>query len=99
MHKTLCDNDTAIKFEFDSQKSDTNAEKHGVDFSQAQELWSDPGLVVLPSRFPDEPRYLAIGKLRELHWTAIFTERSDRVRLISVRRSRKEEKQLYERNQ
>lgn len=88
-----------MEFEFDSQKSDTNAEKHGIDFVDAQGLWGDPGLVILPSRFPDEPRYLAIGKLRGLYWTAIFTERSDRARLISVRRSRKEEKQLYERNQ
>lgn len=88
-----------MEFEFDSQKSDTNALKHGLDFDHAQELWSDPGLVILPSRFADEPRYLAIGKLKSRHWTAIFTERADRVRLISVRRSRKEEKQLYERNQ
>ena len=84
-----------MEFEYDSRKSETNWRKHGIDFERAQRLWEDPGLVILPSRFPDEPRFLAIGRIGNVHWTAIFTERSDSIRLISVRRSREEERILY----
>ena len=37
--------------------------KHGIDFVAAQALWSDAGLVILPSKYPDEPRFLAIGRI------------------------------------
>lgn len=87
-----------ILFEYDLKKSDRNLKKHGIDFQQAQPLWKDKNLLILASRFPDEERYLAIGYISGLPWTAIFTERNERIRLISVRRSRKEEKALYEQN-
>ena len=88
-----------MEFEYDSAKSCSNAEKHGIDFEQAQILWDDAGLIILPSRYPNEERYLAIGLIQTIHWTAVFTERMEKVRLITVRRSRNEEKALYERNQ
>jgi uncharacterized protein len=87
-----------IVFEYNPEKSNSNLQKHGIDFEQAQMLWQDKNLLILVSRFPDEQRYLAIGQISELPWTAIFTERDERIRLISVRRSRKEEKALYEQN-
>ena len=31
-----------MEFEFDPAKSESNLEKHGVDFVQAQQLWQDP---------------------------------------------------------
>lgn len=88
-----------MSFDYDPQKSRTNTGKHGIDFDEAQRLWDDPGLIVLPSRFPGENRFLAIGRIERVPWTAIFTERGDRIRLISVRRSRQEERILYEQNQ
>ena len=88
-----------MEFEYDPEKSRKNAEKHGIDFAAGQALWEDSGLLVLPSRYPEESRYLAIGQIGDLHWTAIFTERGKRVRLISLRRSRHEERNLYEQNQ
>jgi uncharacterized protein len=88
-----------VDFEFDPAKSAANRQKHGIDFVVAQALWSDGGLVVLPSKHPDEPRLLAIGRIDDKHWTAIFTERADAVRLISVRRARQDEKGIYEQNQ
>lgn len=87
------------EFEWDSDKSALNQEKHGIGFPEARLLWSDPGLVLLASRFPDEPRFLALGRIDQLHWTAIFTERAAHIRLISVRRSRPNEQILYEQNQ
>jgi hypothetical protein len=88
-----------VEFEWDPHKSALNKEKHGIGFSEARALWDDPGLVLLPSRFPNEPRFLALGKVDQTHWTAIFTERGESVRIISVRRSRSNEQILYEQNQ
>ena len=88
-----------MECEYDPAKSRSNADKHGIDFEQAQLLWEDAGIIKLPSRYPNEERYLAIGMIGKIHWTAVFTERMEKVRLISVRRSRKEEKELYNRNQ
>jgi len=88
-----------MAFEYDPAKSRSNADKHGIDFERAQLLLEDAGIIILPSRYPNENRYLAIGVMETIHWTAVFTERMEKVRLISVRRSRKEEKEVYDRNQ
>lgn len=85
-----------MKFEFDARKSRSNQKKHDIDFIEAQRLWNDPDLVAVPARTTDEPRVLVVGKIEELHWSAIITYRDDRLRIISVRRSRKEEIELYE---
>jgi uncharacterized protein len=83
-------------FEFDEGKSRANAEKHGIDFVEAQALWSDPNLIEIPAKTLDEPRFLLIGRINGKHWSAVVTHRSERIRLISVRRSRPEEVALYE---
>lgn len=84
------------EFEFDPRKSDQNLEKHGVDFVRAQRLWDDARLLEIPALTADEPRFLVIGLLDGKHGSAIITYRDERVRLISVRRSRTEEVALYE---
>jgi uncharacterized DUF497 family protein len=83
-------------FEFDPVKSESNRIKHGIDFLEAQALWSDPMLLEIPAKTTDEPRYLVIGLLDDKHWSAVMTYRSDKIRLISVRRARAEEVALYE---
>ena len=85
-----------MEFEFDPVKSASNLKKHGIDFVRAQELWEDVDLLVIPTRTTDEVRFLAIGIIESRHWSAIFTVRNGRIRLISVRRSRREEIELYE---
>lgn len=85
-----------FSFEFDEQKSQNNLEKHGIDFVQAQELWSDPYLIEIPAKTVDEPRFLIIGRIKKKHWSAVITHRSRNIRIISVRRSRAEEVTLYE---
>jgi uncharacterized DUF497 family protein len=85
-----------MKFEFDNDKSSKNRKKHGIDFFQAQLLWEDPDRVVIPARTTDEPRYLLIGKINEKCWSAVFTHRNDKLRIISVCRSRIEEVDIYE---
>ena len=83
-------------FEFDVPKSESNRTKHGIDFVEAQVLWSDPMLLEIPAKTDDEPRYLVIGLIDDKHWCAIITYRGANIRLISVRRARTEEVALYE---
>ncbi|MEI7678860.1 MAG: BrnT family toxin [Betaproteobacteria bacterium] len=85
-----------ISFEFDPAKSETNRTKHGIDFVEAQDLWRDPMLLEIPVRTDDEPRYLMIGLIDRKHWSAVITYRGTNVRLISVRRARTEEVEIYE---
>ena len=47
-----------MTFEYDPNKSATNKVKHGVNFEEAQALWSDPWLLEAPTRTDDEPRFL-----------------------------------------
>ena len=85
-----------ITFEFDEAKSQSNLLKHGISFTNAQALWSDPSLLEIPAKTEDEPRYLMIGLINEKRWSAVIAYRGTNVRLISVRRSRTEEVVLYE---
>jgi uncharacterized DUF497 family protein len=83
-------------FEYDARKSASNLEKHGIDFVDAQAIWLDPGLLEIPAKVEDEPRYLVIGQIGFNHWSGLVTCRQGKIRIISVRRSRKEEVELYE---
>lgn len=85
-----------MEFEFDARKSESNLAKHGVDFTKAQELWQDTMRVEVPARTVDEPRVLVIGLIDGRHWSAVVTDRAGRTRIISVRRSRREEVAIYE---
>ncbi len=85
-----------MDFEFDDNKSNSNKKKHKINFNEAQELWDDADLIEIPIKTSDEPRYLVIGKISEKHWSGIITYREEKIRIISVRRSRKEEVELYE---
>lgn len=85
-----------MRFEYDSEKSDANKKKHGIDFSAAQALWNDPDYLEIPALTADEPRFLVIGTIDGKHWSGVITYRDENVRIISVRRSRKEEIDIYE---
>ena len=85
-----------MEFEFNSQKSEENKTRHGMDFVEAQMLWDDPDRIEIPARTIDEPRFVVIGKIADKYWSAIITYRGERIRIISVRRSRREEAEIYE---
>jgi uncharacterized DUF497 family protein len=73
-----------VTFEFDEKKSQTNLEKHGIDFVDAQRLWDDPDLLEIPAKTVDEPRSLVIGVISGIHWSGVITYRGNRLRIISV---------------
>ena len=85
-------------FEFDPAKSQINYEKHGIDFIEAQKLWDDRYLLEFDSKAEGERRYIVVGRLEGKSWTAIYTWRSMKIRLISVRRARRLEAKAYEEN-
>lgn len=85
-----------MEFEFDPGKSKKNTEKHGIDFIEAKLLWEDPNAIGFPARSDDEDRFALLAKLKGKHWVAFYTLRENRIRLISVRRARKGEKEIYE---
>lgn len=87
---------TEMEFEFDPRKSEGNKRKHGIDFVEAQALWLDVDRIEIPAQTVDEPRTLVIGRIQGQHRSAVVTYREDRIRIISVRRSRREEVEIYE---
>jgi uncharacterized DUF497 family protein len=84
-----------LDFEFDPAKSAANKAKHGIDFVGAQALWDDPDRLETPARSVDEPRSQVIGMIGRQAWSAFVAFRGERVRIISVRRARDEEKARY----
>jgi uncharacterized protein len=62
-------------FEYDSEKSAETKRKHGVDFEEAQALWSDSALLEIPARVTDEPRWVVIGQMNAKHWSADYAAR------------------------
>lgn len=85
-----------VEFEYDPAKSAKNLAKHGIDFEQAQPMRSGGKTVTLVSKHAgnDDVWYLVLGMIAGKHWAAITTKRGNRIRLISVRRSRKDEERL-----
>lgn len=56
----------------------------------------DPDLIEIPAKTSDEPRFLVIGRISDKHWSGVITYREEKIRIISVRRSRPEEVDIYE---
>jgi uncharacterized protein len=85
-----------VDFEFDPAKNASNLKKHGIDFTEVVALWQDVIRLEVPARTADEPRWLVIGQIEGKHWSVVVTYREQRIRIISARRSRREEVALYE---
>jgi len=83
-------------FEYDDKKNTSNLKKHGIDFVVAQELWRDPDLIEIQAKSENEPCFLIIARIANKHWSAVITHRGSTIRIISLRRSRKIEVELYE---
>ena len=86
-----------MNFEFDPGKSASNKAKHGLDFIEAQRLWSDANRVRIAAKLTGgEARYAVLGTIRGRHYTIIVTYRGHRIRIISARASSQAEIQIYE---
>jgi len=84
-------------FEWDENKNLANIRKHGIDFLDARRVFSDPAAITFPSKGGrTEPRFLVVGRVGSRLVTVVFTMRGGRIRIISARRCRAQERRLYE---
>ena len=85
-----------MQFEYDSHKSSINLNKHGIDFEDIQELWFED-MLTFDVCCKGERRVLGIGRINGEYWTVVFIQKDDTVRIISARRSTKQERSNYDR--
>ena len=85
-------------FEWDSDKEQINIKKHHIDFDTAMLLFNDDYLDIIDDEHSEsEERHIAIGIVDTVMYlvTAIYTERRERIRIISARRATAEERRMY----
>ena len=87
-----------MRLEWDEQKNRINLAKHGLDFTDAWEIFQAPMLIALDARHDyGEDRWIGIGSLRGRVVVVVFTEpSSDTIRIISLRKAVKHERIRYE---
>ena len=86
-------------FEWDDHKAQHNLRKHKVSFREAITIFHDPLVATIPDpdHSADEERLIAIGhSSRNRLLVVSFTERGNRIRIISCRRAEPIERKLYE---
>ncbi|MCK5491742.1 MAG: BrnT family toxin [Candidatus Omnitrophica bacterium] len=83
-----------MNFEYNSDKSKNNKNKHDIDFEQAKVIWNEDNIII-PALTTDEQRYMIIGKIKNKFYSCIFTMRGEKIRIISCRRSRPKEERMY----
>jgi len=85
----------------DADKARTNGQKHGVTFEEAATVFGDQLAVIFDdeAHSDDEPREIIVGHSEQNRILLVsFTERFDRIRIISARRATKRERKDYEEN-
>lgn len=88
-----------MDFEWDPNKARINKAKHDVTFEEATEVFADrhSSTVADPDHSDYEERFLIFGRTRQGRSIVVaFTDRSDRMRLISARQMTRRERQAYE---
>jgi uncharacterized DUF497 family protein len=86
-------------FEWDSDKARDNEQKHGVSFLEASEVFDDDHSSTDhdPDHSATEARYLILGASKQgKHLVVSYTERGERIRLISARAMTSRERRAYE---
>jgi uncharacterized DUF497 family protein len=87
-----------MDFEWDEAKRESNLEEHLIDFLDAITIGSEPVIDPANSRSSGgEDRYLALGTIGDDHLTiaVVYTVRGNVRRIISARRARRNERQVY----
>jgi uncharacterized protein len=84
-----------VSFEFDPIKSESNKAKHGIDFVEAQELWTGIVFEIPAVTTGGETRYAVLGEIKGAPYTVVITYRGASIRIISARASGKNEAATY----
>lgn len=85
-----------MEFEWDEGKRVANLAKYDIDFLDAARIFAGPRLV-RPSPREEERRFIAVGLLDDICVAVVFTVRSGRLRIISARKARREERAAFSR--
>jgi uncharacterized protein len=88
-------------FEWNQEKAERNLQKHGVAFEEAVSIFDDLLCFVIddPNHSIRERRFVALGySIAQRLLIVVYTERKDKIRIISARPSTKPERRTYERN-
>ena len=88
-----------IDFEWDESKAASNLRKHKVSFRQATLAFYDPNMIddYDGEHSEDEPRFNVIGTVQGKLLAVNFTERHNRIRIISARSATRKEHDDYHR--
>jgi uncharacterized DUF497 family protein len=86
-----------LEFEWDDAKAIDNYARHGVSFEVAQKVFTDPFAVERIDDRQDygEERLIIIGLVDGQVLFVVYTERAERLRLISARRATRHEQDDY----
>jgi len=93
--------DDKLKFDWSDKKALINLQKHNVSFEESMTVWNDEFAAFLhdPTHSNTEDRYLMIGYSFKNNLLFVsFTERNDRIRIISSRKATKKERKRHEEN-
>ena len=88
-----------LQFTWDPRKAETNLQKHGVSFEDAATVFRNPLAKVLPdpTHSEQEQRSLIIGHSSEGRLLlVVFTETTEKIRIISARDASVRERREYE---
>jgi len=89
------------EFEWDEAKAESNRRKHAVTFEAACGVFGDAfALDRLDTRMDHgEARFVITGMVNGVLLTVVYTERGERIRIISARRADRHEQRAYYRSQ
>ena len=88
-----------MKFEWDPQKAASNQRKHGVSFHEAASVLGDPLSITYhdPDHSATEHRFITVGMSQSGQVLMVaYTDRRDNIRIISSRRTTRQESKHYE---
>jgi len=89
----------SLKFEWDAKKARENIKKHGVSFEEASTVFGDLLALTIydPLHSEEEDRFVTLGESEKRRLIVVsFTDRDDRIRIISARMATRRERKDYE---
>jgi hypothetical protein len=87
-----------VEFEWDDEKARKNKQKHGISFETARMVFCDPYRIEFfddKNSTINEQRYDVIGKVDDMLFV-VYTERADKIRIISARLATSVERRVYD---
>ena len=82
---------------WDEGKRQANITRHGIDFLMAEEFEWETAIETIDDRHDyGEERWIALGFIENRVCVLIYTLRSENIRIISLRKATKQEKEYYE---